>query len=95
MTLNEKVWVGVGLSGQLLFTMRFLVQWIATEREKRSVVPETFWYFSIIGSFILLAYALHRRDPVFILGQAFGSTVYLRNLFFIRREKRDAAPPAG
>lgn len=91
MTLAHSSWVAIGLAGQALFTMRFVVQWLATERNKRSVVPESFWYYSIAGSLILLCYSIYRQDPVFILGQAFGSTVYLRNLHFIRREKTHAA----
>lgn len=87
MTPVETSWVVTGVIGQILFTCRFLVQWIATEKEKRSVVPESFWYLSIGGSLILLAYAIHRQDPVFILGQSFGMTVYLRNLQYIRRGK--------
>ena len=91
MTSAETTWVAIGLTGQVFFTMRFVVQWIATERNKRSVIPGSFWYFSIAGSLILLCYSIHRRDPVFILGQAFGMTVYLRNVHFIRREKSHAA----
>uniref|UniRef100_C6E8H5 Lipid A biosynthesis domain protein n=1 Tax=Geobacter sp. (strain M21) TaxID=443144 RepID=C6E8H5_GEOSM len=95
MVTSEKIWVGIGLAGQFFFTMRFVVQWIATERNRKSVVPESFWYFSIFGSLILLAYSLYRRDPVFILGQAFGTTVYLRNLFFIHKEKKDVPSAAS
>ncbi|MBU5611606.1 lipid-A-disaccharide synthase N-terminal domain-containing protein [Geomonas azotofigens] len=91
MVLSEKAWVAIGLAGQFFFTMRFVVQWIATEKKRKSVIPESFWYFSIFGSLILLVYSLYRKDPVFILGQAFGTTVYLRNLFFIHKEKKDAA----
>ena len=80
-------WVVIGLAGQMLFMGRFLVQWIASERAGRSVVPTAFWYFSIGGALILLAYALYRRDPVFILGQSTGLLIYLRNLWFIRRER--------
>lgn len=90
MVLAERYWVAIGLAGQFFFTMRFVVQWIATEKHRRSVIPESFWYFSIVGSLILLVYSLYRRDPVFILGQAFGTTVYVRNLFFIHKEKNDA-----
>jgi len=90
MVLAERYWVAIGLAGQFFFTMRFVVQWIATEKHRRSVIPESFWYFSIVGSLILLVYSLYRRDPVFILGQAFGTTVYVRNLFFIHKEKKDA-----
>jgi lipid-A-disaccharide synthase-like uncharacterized protein len=81
-------WVLLGFAAQGLFTMRFLVQWIASERAKRSVIPLAFWYFSIAGGLLLLIYALYRRDPVFIAGQAFGVFVYLRNLYFVLRDHR-------
>lgn len=81
-------WVIIGLGGQALFTGRFLVQWLASEREGRSVVPIAFWYLSIGGAVILLAYAIHRRDPVFILGQSMGLAIYLRNLWLIHAERR-------
>jgi len=87
---TEFWWVVIGLSGQLMFTGRFLVQWIASERQKRSVIPLAFWYLSIGGGLILLAYAIYRKDPVFILGQSMGLSIYLRNLWLIRAEKRDA-----
>ena len=77
----------VGYAGQALFTMRFVVQWIATERAKKSVIPVAFWFFSIGGGLLLFAYALFIKDPVFILGQGFGVFVYLRNLYFVYREK--------
>jgi lipid-A-disaccharide synthase-like uncharacterized protein len=79
------VWLGVGLLGQSLFSARFLVQWIASERRRQSVVPVQFWYFSLAGGLTLLAYAVYRLDPVFIIGQLTGLFVYLRNLYFIRR----------
>jgi lipid-A-disaccharide synthase-like uncharacterized protein len=82
----EHTWVGIGLAGQACFFSRFLVQWIASERQKRSVVPRAFWYRSISGGLILLSYSLWRRDPVFILGQSIGLFVYLRNLALLRRE---------
>ena len=84
-------WVLLGFLAQALFTMRFLVQWIASERAGRSVIPLAFWTFSIGGGLLLLAYALYRKDPVFIAGQAFGVFVYLRNLYFVMRERRMAA----
>jgi lipid-A-disaccharide synthase-like uncharacterized protein len=84
-------WVVLGLVAQLLFTLRFAVQWIASERVGKSVIPVAFWWFSIGGGLLLLIYAIQRRDPVFILGQAFGVFVYLRNLYFIIREHRQAA----
>ena len=80
-------WVILGFVAQAFFTMRFVVQWIASEKAQRSVVPMTFWWFSIGGGTLLLVYALYRRDPVFILGQGFGVFVYLRNLQFILRAK--------
>jgi lipid-A-disaccharide synthase-like uncharacterized protein len=76
-------WVILGFVAQFFFTMRFVVQWIASERARKSVVPTAFWFFSIGGGLLLLAYALHRKDPVFIAGQALGLVVYLRNLYFI------------
>jgi lipid-A-disaccharide synthase-like uncharacterized protein len=81
----DHVWLGLGLLGQGLFTARFLVQWIASEKRRQSVVPTHFWYFSLGGGVTLLAYAIYRSDPVFILGQASGIFVYLRNLWFIHR----------
>ena len=82
----------IGYVAQFLFAMRFVVQWIASERAKRSVVPTAFWFFSIGGGFMLLAYALYRKDPVFIIGQAFGLFVYLRNLQFVLRSGGQGAP---
>ncbi len=82
---RDQVWLGIGLLGQALFSARFLVQWIASERRRRSVVPLAFWYFSIGGGLTLLAYAIYRRDPVFILGQGAGLFVYARNLWLIHR----------
>lgn len=87
-TLTELVWVGIGLFAQLMFTGRFILQWLASERARKSVVPVAFWYFSLVGGLILLAYAIHRRDPVFILGQSLGSVIYIRNLWLIHAEKR-------
>jgi len=86
----ELIWVSVGLFGQLMFSMRFIIQWIASERVKKSVVPLTFWYFSMAGGIILFSYAVYRADPVFILGQAFGLIVYSRNLWLIYAERRAA-----
>jgi len=87
------LWLAIGFLGQACFSARFLVQWIASERRRRSVVPIYFWYFSVAGGVILLAYAWHRRDPVFILGQAAGLVVYARNLYLIARSRR--MPPLG
>ncbi|MBU6458067.1 MAG: lipid-A-disaccharide synthase N-terminal domain-containing protein [Bradyrhizobium sp.] len=76
-------WVVLGFVAQAFFTMRFVVQWIASERARKSVMPVAFWFFSIGGGTLLLIYALYRRDPVFIAGQALGLLVYIRNLYFI------------
>ncbi len=84
---NLSPWLIVGFVGQALFASRFILQWLASERAKRSVVPTAFWYFSLAGSSVLLAYAIHRADPVFILGQASGLGIYLRNLHLIRSGK--------
>ena len=81
-------WVAFGLTGQLMFSFRFLVQWLASEREHRSIIPVAFWYFSIAGGLILFCYAVYRKDPVFILGQSLGLVIYSRNLWLIHRERR-------
>jgi lipid-A-disaccharide synthase-like uncharacterized protein len=91
---NLDWWVILGFVAQGLFTMRFLVQWIASERAGRSVIPMAFWWFSVAGGLLLLVYALYRKDAVFILGQAFGVFVYLRNLYFVLREHRQKTSPA-
>lgn len=87
---TEFWWVVIGLAGQLMFTARFIVQWLASEKARKSVVPVAFWYFSIAGGTILLAYAIYRRDPVFVLGQSMGVFIYLRNLYLIRADKLNA-----
>ena len=84
-------WVLLGFVAQALFTMRFLVQWIASERAGHSVIPVAFWIFSIGGGLLLLVYALYRKDAVFIAGQAFGVFVYLRNLYFVTRDRKTTA----
>ena len=87
----EKLWLAIGFTGQLLFMGRFIVQWIASERHKRSVIPIAFWYLSLFGSLILLSYAVHKRDPVFILGLSLNSLIYVRNLWLIYRPGQDAS----
>ena len=84
-------WIVIGFVGQALFSARFLLQWLASERARRSIIPTAFWYFSLGGSVVLLAYAIHRADPVFIVGQATGLVIYLRNLYLIKT----AAPIGG
>lgn len=88
----EQLWIGLGLVGQLLFSLRFFVQWLASEKMKKSVIPVAFWYFSIAGSVVLLAYAIHRLDPVFIIGQAGGLLIYWRNLILIARLRQTGGP---
>lgn len=89
--LRSTAWIALGLAGQAAFSGRFIVQWIATERKRASVVPVAFWWLSIAGGLMLLAYAIYRRDPVFILGQAAGLFVYFRNLVWIARGRRPAS----
>jgi lipid-A-disaccharide synthase-like uncharacterized protein len=81
------MWLIIGFIGQALFSMRFVLQWIASERRGESVVPVLFWYFSLAGGLTLLAYAIHIRDAVFILGQSAGAFIYIRNLVLISRKK--------
>lgn len=85
---DTTLWILVGFAGQALFSARFIIQWLASERARRSVVPKAFWYFSLAGSAVLLAYAIHRADPVFIVGQGAGLFIYLRNLYLIQVEHR-------
>ena len=82
------IWRGIGLLGQGLFFSRFLVQWIASEKRKESVIPLYFWYLSLSGGIILFFYAMHIRDPIFILGQSCGVFVYTRNLILIFKKKK-------
>jgi lipid-A-disaccharide synthase-like uncharacterized protein len=89
---SQAFWIVVGFLGQALFSARFLIQWIASERARKSIVPVLFWYFSLAGGATLLAYAIWREDPVFIVGQGFGLLVYVRNLFLLRREQHAATP---
>ncbi len=84
----DMIWMVVGLSAQLMFSARFLIQWITSEREGRSVIPVAFWWFSLFGGVLLLGYGFYRGEPVIILGQAFGVVVYARNLWLIHAERR-------
>ncbi len=92
---SEQIWLAIGFIGQALFSGRFLVQWIASERAGRSIIPVAFWFFSIGGGLTLLLYAIYRRDPVFIAGQAGGLLIYARNIFFIMRERRAGVAGIG
>ncbi|MFP4058684.1 MAG: lipid-A-disaccharide synthase N-terminal domain-containing protein [Candidatus Brocadiia bacterium] len=89
-------WFALGFAAQLLFSARFVVQWVASERRRRSYFPMAFWYLSLSGSALLLAYSIWRQDPVFILGQSFNSIIYVRNLMLIFRHRGEQAgrPPA-
>jgi lipid-A-disaccharide synthase-like uncharacterized protein len=89
------VWLAIGFIGQGLFSARFLVQWLQSERLRKSVIPVAFWYFSMAGGVTLFAYALWRQDPVFIAGQGAGLVIYARNLYFIWRERRNAGEAAA
>jgi lipid-A-disaccharide synthase-like uncharacterized protein len=84
---QEIIWVCIGFLGQAVFGMRFVVQWIASERRKRSYIPVVFWYLSILGSSVLLAYAIYRLDPVFIAGQSLNMVIYFRNIYLIQFRK--------
>lgn len=81
-------WVAIGFAGQALFSARFIIQWLASEKARRSIVPRAFWWFSLSGGMTLLAYAIHREDPVFIAGQGAGLFIYLRNLSLINRDRK-------
>ncbi len=83
-----KIFIILGLAGQLMFSARFLVQWIASEKRKKSVIPISFWFLSLFGSFLLLIYAIYRKDIVFTLGQLFGFIVYIRNLLIIKNTEK-------
>ena len=87
-------WAALGFLAQALFSARFLIQWIVSERAQRSVIPVAFWWFSIAGGALLFIYSLHRRDPVFIIGQGGGLLIYVRNVMFVLRERRGEATPA-
>jgi lipid-A-disaccharide synthase-like uncharacterized protein len=91
--MNWDFWVAFGLAGQILFGSRFIVQWISSERKKTSHIPVVFWYLSLSGGLVTTFYAIHRRDPVFIIGQGAGLVVYVRNLMLIYRQTPDATQP--
>jgi lipid-A-disaccharide synthase-like uncharacterized protein len=91
----EKFWLVLGFAAQALFASRFLVQWIASERVGRSIIPNAFWFLSLAGGLLLLTYAIYRKDPVFILGQATGAFIYTRNLILIYREQARAKAGDG
>ena len=94
LTTTEIMILAVGFAGQSMFFMRFFVQWLYSEKHKRSMIPTAFWYFSLGGSCLLLTYAIIKKDPVFIVGQSTGFIIYTRNLVLIRREQREKAAKA-
>lgn len=85
---EEVTWLIIGFLGQFFFSMRFIIQWIRSEKEKKSIIPMAFWYFSLLGGTTLLTYAIYREDPVFILGQSLGIFIYARNIYLIYNEKQ-------
>jgi len=89
MTVNQ--WLIIGFVGQALFGARFIIQWIVSEKKRESTIPLAFWYCSIGGAMVLLTYAIHKQDPVFIVGQSMGSIIYIRNLILIDRKKKALA----
>jgi lipid-A-disaccharide synthase-like uncharacterized protein len=91
MPTSELVWLCIGLLGQTLFMMRFIVQWVHSERHQQSLIPVSFWYLSLIGGLTVLAYGFHKVEPVIILGQLPGTIVYARNLMLIRRNDQKNA----
>lgn len=90
MISSKAAMLTIGFAGQALFFLRFFFQWLHSEKLKKSVIPEIFWYLSLGGGFLLLIYAIMREDIVFIVGQSTGTFIYLRNIYFIRRERRRA-----
>jgi lipid-A-disaccharide synthase-like uncharacterized protein len=86
--MTQHIWLIIGFIGQALFSMRFIIQWLSSEKHKNSVIPIAFWYFSLLGGATLLSYAIYRRDPVIIWGQATGFIIYARNLQLIYQERR-------
>ena len=89
LSTTEVVILVIGFTGQTMFFMRFFVQWLYSEKHKRSLIPTAFWYFSLAGSSLLLTYAILKKGPVFIVGQSTGFIIYIRNLMLIRRENKD------
>jgi lipid-A-disaccharide synthase-like uncharacterized protein len=88
--MNHTLLLIIGFIGQAFFSMRFVVQWLYRERQRRILMPTAFWYFSLVGGCILLSYAIYKRDPVFIAGQAMGLFIYMRNIYFLHLARREA-----
>ena len=91
MSTDTKIWLAIGFTGQAIFTARFLAQWVASERKRDSVVPIAFWWLSLFGGLTLLCYAVHKEDPVIIVGQSMGIFIYIRNLMLVEKKKQRAA----
>jgi lipid-A-disaccharide synthase-like uncharacterized protein len=91
----DEIWLAIGMIGQLMFFMRFLFQWLASEKAKKSTIPDVFWYFSVAGGLILFVYAIHKADPVFILGQGTGILIYIRNIHLIHAQRKLKLNPAA
>ncbi|MBB4954219.1 lipid-A-disaccharide synthase-like uncharacterized protein [Agrobacterium vitis] len=91
-SFGDFMWLALGLVAQLMFSLRFIIQWLVSEKEKRSVIPAAFWWFSVIGGIMLLAYGIHRGEPVIILGQALGIVVYIRNLMLLHQGRKTDLP---
>lgn len=83
----DLIWLSIGFIGQFMFSMRFIIQWLVSESKKKSIIPNAFWYFSICGGLILLAYAIYKRDLVFMVGQAMGIFIYARNIYLIHTHR--------
>lgn len=92
MIFTPQIWIVIGFIGQTIFASRFLIQWIVSERASKSIIPNIFWWISIVGSIILLSYAIHKEDPVFIVGQSCGFLIYARNLYLIKRRNKKNDP---
>lgn len=87
-SMSDLIWLAVGFVSQLMFSMRFLIQWLVSEKHERSTVPVAFWYFSLAGAIMMMMYGIQRGEPVIIFGQSFGFVVYIRNLMLIYRQKK-------
>lgn len=91
-SMSDMLWLGLGVLAQLMFSLRFILQWLASEKAKRSVVPTAFWWFSLIGGAMLLVYGIRRGEPVIILGQSLGIIVYVRNLMLLNQDEKTVLP---
>lgn len=89
--MEEKIWLAIGFTGQIFFFLRFLVQWIVSEKAGRSIIPMAFWYLSIVGTLIVFSYAIYRKDPVFIVAYSFNTIVYLRNIALVKKSKTEVS----